>query len=223
VFTVIEGPRCSSNVNWWRVNYNGIIAWTAEGQNGTYWLEPFTAPLPQCTLLPRLGIGGQGRVTPGLPNLIRSQPNSGAGSAIVGRIPGNGVFTVLSGPSCDGAGRLWWQVNYNGVVGWTPEGQGSVYWVEPYAPQGGICPLPGRMVVGRQGYVLPGLPNALRSQPYSGGNSTVLGYIPGSAIFTVIGGPSCDDQNRLWWQVNYNGVVGWTGEGEGNNYWIAPL
>lgn len=228
-FTVLSGPVCESNLGWWQVNYNGLIGWTAEGQNGIYWLEPFTVPTPsQCVLTPRLVIGGQGRVTPGLPNALRSQPYTGTGSAILTRIPAGGVFTVLSGPSCDNQRRLWWQVNYNGTVGWTPEGEGYNYWTEPFYSGPTPIPvcsntLPGRMVVGRQGYVLPGLPNALRSQPYSGSGSAVLDSISGNGIFTVIGGPSCDGLGRLWWQVNYNGTIGWTAEGEGNSYWIGPL
>jgi hypothetical protein len=228
-FTILAGPVCESNFGWWQVNYNGLIGWTAEGQNGIYWLEPAVVQQPnQCVLTPRLAIGGQGRVTPGLPNALRSQPYTGSGSTILGRIPSGGVFTILSGPSCDNQRRLWWQVNYNGTVGWTPEGEGYNYWAEPYSGTPNPTPvcnntLPGRMVVGRQGYVLPGLPNALRSQPYSGTGSAVLGEIPGGAAFTVTAGPSCDGLGRLWWQVNYNGLIGWTAEGEGSNYWIAPL
>jgi len=40
------------------------------------------------------------------------------------------VFTVLDGPWC-GDEHLWWQVNYNDKIGWTAEGEGSVYWLEP--------------------------------------------------------------------------------------------
>jgi hypothetical protein len=49
----------------------------------------------------------------------------------VGQIPGGGVFTVLSGPQCGDQGILYWFVSYSGVQGWTGEGQGSTYWVEP--------------------------------------------------------------------------------------------
>jgi uncharacterized protein YraI len=78
---------------------------------------------------PRLTVGAQARVTPGLPNKVRAAPSMAA--AQVGQIPGEGVFTVLSGPAC-GDGYRWWQVNYNGLVGWTANGSGGEYWVEPY-------------------------------------------------------------------------------------------
>ena len=77
---------------------------------------------------PRLSVGGRGRVTPGLPNKMRSAPSTGAPQ--VGSIPGEAVFTVVGGPQC-ADGYLWWQVNYEGVTGWTANGAGGEYWVEP--------------------------------------------------------------------------------------------
>jgi hypothetical protein len=83
-------------------------------------------------LPPRLQINLQGQVTPGTPNNLRAQPNST--SPIVGQIPGEGVFVVLAGPVCDSVtGINFWQVTYNGLVGWTAEGQGNVYFLEPAA------------------------------------------------------------------------------------------
>jgi hypothetical protein len=48
-FDVLEGPICTSNaIAWWKVNYGGIVGWTAEGQESNYWLEPYTdtPPIP---------------------------------------------------------------------------------------------------------------------------------------------------------------------------------
>ncbi|GEM_PF-1068230 len=76
-----------------------------------------------------LAVGGQGRVTPGLPNKMRSAPGTAAPE--VGSIPGEAIFSVIGGPRC-ADGYLWWQVNYNGVVGWTAAGSGTEDWVVPY-------------------------------------------------------------------------------------------
>jgi hypothetical protein len=81
-------------------------------------------------MLSRLVIGQRGRVTPGDPNRMRSNPSTGG--QIVGQIPGEGVFNVLEGPICDTAnGIAWWRVEYDGLTGWTAEGQGNNYWTEP--------------------------------------------------------------------------------------------
>lgn len=83
----------------------------------------------QGLLPPQLTVGGQGQVTPGLPNKVRSQ--AGSSAAQIGAIPGEGVFQVVGGPAC-AEGLWWWQVNYNGLIGWTANGDSSEYWVKPY-------------------------------------------------------------------------------------------
>ena len=40
VFDVLNGPACEDGMAWWLVDYDGTIGWTAEGDNGDYWLEP---------------------------------------------------------------------------------------------------------------------------------------------------------------------------------------
>lgn len=235
VFSVIGGPNCASGLWWWQVNYGGRIGWTAEGDGyATYWLEPLSSPPPPpppaCALTPRLTIGGLGRVmpSPALPNVVRSAPgtsSTGSNSYVIGQIPAGGVFSVLNGPQCGTDGRWWWQVNYNGLVGWTAEGQGhNTYWLEPwYNTPPPACPgfMNSRLVSGGKGAVtsVPNLPNRVRSGP--GFANTTLGYIPVNGVFTVLSGPYCADYTA-WWQVNYNGLVGWTAEGQGSTYWLQP-
>lgn len=77
----------------------------------------------------RLQVNGQGRVLPGAANNLRSEPTTN--SQLLGQIPGGGAFSVLEGPRCDPAGMAWWRVTYQNLTGWTGEGQGSSYWVEP--------------------------------------------------------------------------------------------
>jgi hypothetical protein len=40
VFTVKDGPVCAEGISWWKVQYQDLMAWTAESQNGIYFLEP---------------------------------------------------------------------------------------------------------------------------------------------------------------------------------------
>jgi len=170
----------------------------------------------------RLYAGVQAMVTPGLPNVLRAEPVQGNGNAILAYIPAGGVFTVMNGPACNG-GITWWQVSYNGVIGWTPEGQWNTYWAEPITyvptPIPVSCPLPPRLYSGSVGRVTEGLPNRLRLDPTL--NGRVLRYIPAGGFFTVMSNAVCAD-GMYWYQVNYNGAVGWTAEGRGNMYWLEP-
>jgi uncharacterized protein YgiM (DUF1202 family) len=129
----------NSNTSWWQINVNGTIGWVnaryvtaRNAQNVPITTgSTVTTPIPAvCSFAPqpRLNVGRLGRVTPGLPNNIRALPTST--SVRLGQIPSGGVFTVVSGPQC-AEGLYWWQVNYNGVVGWTPEGGSGQYWLEP--------------------------------------------------------------------------------------------
>jgi hypothetical protein len=84
-----------------------------------------------CTglLEPRLVIGQAARVLPGPANNVRAEPSSA--SMRITQMPGESVFEVLEGPVCDGNGVVWWRIAFNGLEGWTGEGQNRVYWVEP--------------------------------------------------------------------------------------------
>jgi hypothetical protein len=86
--------------------------------------------IAQCPGTPasRLEIGGVARVTPGAPNRVRAQASTS--SAILGNMPAGTAFIVLAGPVC-ADGYAWWQVNFNGIIGWTAEGSGAVYFLEP--------------------------------------------------------------------------------------------
>lgn len=67
---------------------------------------------------PVLIVGESARVTPGNGNRMREEPVTT--STQVGRIPGGDRFTVVGGPEC-GEGYTWWQVEYQGIIGWTAD------------------------------------------------------------------------------------------------------
>ncbi len=135
-FAVTGGPLCASDGRWWwAVSYRNLAGWTAEGDSVSgYWLQVAGGTGAYCALPNRLIVGGYGRVTPGLPNILRDAPGTratGSNSNVIGYIPGGGIFRVLEGPVCGSDARWWWRVEYNGYNGWTGEGEGSSYWVEP--------------------------------------------------------------------------------------------
>lgn len=93
--------------------------------------EAELAPPSSCQGAPqiRLAIGDIAIVlSPTVPNRIRSLPSTDG--AIVGEIPGGFEFIVRDGPVCEDV-YTWFLVEYEGVTGWTAEGTGQTYFVEP--------------------------------------------------------------------------------------------
>ena len=45
------------------------------------------------------------------------------------RIPPGGFFNVITGPVCEDD-YAWYQVEYNGIIGWTAEAGEDEYWIE---------------------------------------------------------------------------------------------
>jgi hypothetical protein len=87
--------------------------------------------------------------------------------------------------------------------------------------------LPSRVNIGMTALVDPilGSANFINSEaarPSLDKSSKKLGAIPINGQFEIIGGPECNHK-ILWWQVIWNGITGWTGEGTGNEYWIKPV
>jgi WD40 repeat protein len=84
------------------------------------------------------------------------------------------------------------------------------------------CPgaLPSRLQIGKPAQATPGLPNNVRDQPLASGAK--IGEIPAEAIFMVLEGPVCAE-GYAWWRVDYDGLVGWTVEGAGEDYWTVPV
>jgi len=87
-------------------------------------------------------------------------------------------------------------------------------------PTGCEGTLPPRLVVGRAGRVTPGLPNKLRAAPTTA--SGQVGSVPAEATFTVLDGPTCAE-GLYWWQVAYGSTVGWTAEGDAQEYYLEPV
>jgi len=54
------------------------------------------------------------------------------------------------------------------------------------------------------------------------GSSEVLAVMPGGAVFDILDGSVCSGSYN-WYQVSYNGVVGWVTEGYAGNYWLEPV
>lgn len=86
-----------------------------------------------CSQAPRLTIGQRAQVLGTQPNNLREKPARDAD--IIDSIPGGSLFTVVAGPECEPGNDIqWWQITYNGQVGWTAEGDTRIYYIEPVNP-----------------------------------------------------------------------------------------
>jgi hypothetical protein len=87
----------------------------------------------------RLVIGERGRISPGTPNRLRAAPNTQGRQ--LSTIPEGEIVEILNGPVCtqtaSGEGIAWWEVRWrsrftgNVLTGWTAEGLGREYWIDP--------------------------------------------------------------------------------------------
>lgn len=84
----------------------------------------------------RLTWGDDAIVTPGdLPNRVRLTPNIDPDNILTTIYPGTIVYNV-EGPWCSD-GLVFWKIENDtipGGSGWTAEGDGTEYWLEPYQP-----------------------------------------------------------------------------------------
>jgi uncharacterized protein YraI len=160
---------------------------------------------------------------------VRDAPNAFTGN-ILTKINQNETYSIVGRNS---AATTWWQINVNGMLGWV---NGNFVTVTNTAlvpitstvgtgSSGSAPPVtvgcPGaptqRLAVNRIGRAVSGFNVNLRSAP--GLTSPKIGTIFSGTLFTILGGPQCQS-SMSWWQVNYNGVVGWAAEGTGSNYWL---
>jgi streptogramin lyase len=68
----------------------------------------------------------------------------------------------------------------------------------------------------------PPVPNRVRSEPEAG--AEIIGQIDPGEVINLIDGPVCN-HGWVWWYVQSrkSGLMGWTSEGDRNEYWLSPL
>jgi hypothetical protein len=82
----------------------------------------------------QLLVGAWAQVAPGDPNRVRSAPSKSA--EVIGQLYPGTPSLIVDGPVC-ADGLVYWQVENStipGGSGWTAEGDGKDYWLEPYQP-----------------------------------------------------------------------------------------
>jgi hypothetical protein len=215
---ILDSPETSTFVQ------PGNIAWSAmhwvTKAETTARATPVISNGNACNLASRLQIGDFVTVSAGEPNNVRRDAN--LSSPIIARFASGALAQVTDGPVCVDGFR-WWYVSNEVLVGWTAENSSSEYWLLPLAqsPFLNTCPLAPRLGAGNLARVLPGIPNLLRDGPDANGTA-VIGAIPGGEIIRVLGDSLCGTDGRRWYPVDYDGLLGWTAEGEGSSYWLEP-
>lgn len=139
LFEVVDGPVCQEDGAWWEIiRRDGQLGWIRENTDDTeyqvillpdtpnhYFVSIACADAPA----PRLTVGHNASVIPGFgENNLRSNP--GTSASVIGVIPPGGVVRVLDGPTCVDD-LIWWQIAYENQIGWTAEGEGEIYWLQP--------------------------------------------------------------------------------------------
>lgn len=107
-----------STLNWTRTPDLTIPGWTCAG--------PFTRLIP--------GMYAQVASSSASSNRVRAQPS--ISGEVIGQIYPGASFQVIAGPVCDN-GFVFWQVSHPSIpggTGWTAEGYGSEYYIDPYIP-----------------------------------------------------------------------------------------
>lgn len=84
-----------------------------------------------------IGLIGQVTFTDGSSVRVREQPSTSA--AVLSTMAEGEAFNVIAGPVC-ADGYRWWQLSWfnGGVIGWTAEGSGNDYFIEPFVPMAGF-------------------------------------------------------------------------------------
>jgi uncharacterized protein YraI len=140
---------------------------------------------------------------------VRTVPDPVAGR-IITRVTRGQIYPVL-GRNFD---TSWVQIDINGTVGWVnasfvqltnaasiPLASGSTASTPPpiqQQPQAQAVP-------GDTGYTVTTVPSAVSLRSGAGTTFPVIGTMPRNATARVLG----RDSAGFWWQVNYNGQIGW--------------
>ena len=158
-------------------------------------------------------------------NRLRSEPDTHPSDNFIDEDahPGE-VLLIVGGPECNHGWILWEVETTRQIRGWTPETNGTDFFLLPLATRQ-LCEgaMPSRLVVGHNAMVKeePPLANLLRFEPSK--SSDQIGRIPPGDWMIVLDGPHCGNR-ETWWKVESvtTGVIGWTLEGENNVYYLAP-
>ena len=231
---LVDGPRCASGYNWWKVAGVGHPGWVVEGRPGRYFLQQYADPDTTNCFAPleTIQVGGLLRTVTG--SRVRQTPEDD--SFVLTVVLNNVQLAVLDGPRCF-EGLNWWKVrapvadSNTFVDGWIAEGFPGEYYVEglTFSGQAAAPALPCltalRLSAGSRAAVTyeDGIPRRLRAAPSA--SAPVVAELLDGIAFDVTDGNSICADGYNWWQVRIltTGLTGWLAEGRPGNYWFEVL
>ncbi|HWQ47251.1 MAG TPA: protein kinase, partial [Longilinea sp.] len=196
---------------------------------------PTNQPTPVPTYYPltncgpsRLQVGDSVYVSMGgTHNDIRTDPDTHpSDNTIVESYQGD-ILQIISGPECDASGSHWvmWQVRTSdGNVGWTPESDGTNFWLTPldtYPACSGA--LMSRLHPGDHAQVSNnGVASTMRQDPNT--SAEIIDFLSPGLTVEILAGPTCSD-GYVWFQVqsDQSTTSGWTVESDSTSYWLIPI
>ena len=187
------------------VTYTGQYAYDSNGRKW-YKVQYYSYGTGWVSSRYSIVYGDTGSSTPSYstPSLTTSYVQASGGNVNIRSTPrltgtdlgtmGNGqTASYLGQSSTDDRGVVWYYVNYNGTVGWV-----SSRYAKLYLSSGSTVT---RYVTATNGNV------NIRSTPRLTG--TDLGTIKEGYSAIYLNQSSTDDRGVVWYNVNYNGTVGW--------------
>ncbi len=228
---ILDGPVCSENRIWWRVDGLGLQnpGWVKEFVPDIgYYVIPADTTLPaDCLAETTLAVGRPAEVY--LNTRIRTEPNTESRTQTI--VSAGSTVLVLNGPECAEGWRWWFvQVTVLDVTyqGWMAE----TFYERTLLADGtdvddaSFCGTPLAFQVEQRGFVDygSGPPKYLRDAP--GLNGTPMFSLVRNIPFVIVDGPVC--RNELnWWKIRVlasREVIGWMAEGSsGVGYWMRAL
>jgi len=133
VLTISE-PSCGENSTWWKVQtVDNQIGWAMESDEHSYYLIDEFGPSFVQDCEGEFVVGQSVRVTftDGKPLNLRQTPELSA--PILDKIPEGTKLIIKDGPRCASDHTVWWYIEMDaGHSGWVAQGNGDVYYLEPW-------------------------------------------------------------------------------------------
>lgn len=229
IIKIMAGPVCAEGLIYWQVSYTTETdvkdGWMLEGDGANYYIEPHFEST-KCSLgWSQLKVGMHAVIVGDERNNVRLFPSKS--SQPIAKLSPGMTMKILEGPVC-ADGLVFWRFatstidNY--TIGWTAEGDGETYFLEPFDQTAYCQPGFSRLKPGMEAIVLGDSSNKVRSAPKQ--DAEVIGNLPPNTLVRILEGPRCHN-GMYYWKVSNNdvpgGIEGWTAEGDGVEYYLAPV